>query len=709
MQERRENLSYVFSIVSVSAILFLSLLFSNKYLTSASCRSQDPRACIQTSLGKNQLPASLSGSLDQLQAENFFQMVAPVEKNSSAESGQESSEIKVGSLNAGPRKRVLNWRLEVILGSSVLSLILLVVFFLAATVSAYGPLNLSLQKIELFSSSFVFALGLLIALAVINYGVFGSKLFEKRISLIFVTTSAALSLFVVSYGIFDYYYPQLADFSANFSPVTYPIVQEYLGKTLLIESKSHYGLHPYFMQLFLYVFPANVLTLSASLDFLALLSLASLALFLFGIIQNKLLALLGFIAVVFVQFFATGWWPEESAVTFQYESIRLLFPCLLLSFLLFFFRNPTSKKYYAGLIFFSYATLWNLDTGIPVFVTALVMTGYEKLKNDFRIKLVVTHLIQSFGILACVWSTLFLFLRLKSGQWPDLTLLTYGQSAALNFGYAMLPMQAVGIWWMPIFVYVIGLVTGINNFVTRQFTLQNSSALAATVLGVGLFTYFLGRSHDHNISHCAYPAIILLTIFADKFCKNFSKEDLTYFLPKNRTGLFLFSLPLLFISYLSSAFWFNLFSSPDLKEKFIIQKFSAESRKSKPDWALESDFIKQHINADSSFARDDILLLDLSDKEYFFSLELRAKSPLNMVNIRHMFYEEDLQGIHEVIKSAGKEWVILIPSRYKENFKLMSVEEVGDLQMLLTKHYHIHARMKIDKGDAVIIYKKLNS
>jgi hypothetical protein len=568
-------------------------------------------------------------------------------------------------------------------------------------------LSSSYQKLELYSSPFVIILGLLIALSTMCYSAFRSELVEKKISLLFILSAISLSLFISSCTLFDEY--SLEKYSINFSPVVYPIIQTFLGKAPLIDLKSLYGLHPYFLQIFLYLFPAKILTLSFVLAALLLISLLSIAFCLFCVIRNKLVALIGFIAIIYLQNFTNNWWPEPTAIAFQYEPIRLLFPSLLLSFLCLFFKNPTPRKYYGALIFFSFSTLWNLDTGIPTFLTLVIILGYEKFflnkKEGFSVTGAAKHLAKSLGILAAIWFIFLISLKIKYGQWPEISWLFYGQSAAFDFGYAMMPMY-LGIWVMSVLIYATGFVMSSDNFFKKRHSLQDNFILVLTILGLGLFTYFIGRSHSSNVLHCGYPAAILLTIFVDKFCASFGKKDFIFFLPKFKTDTLIFALPLLLISYLSSAFLFNSFSFSKLQDNLISSRFSSNSYQIKPYWVQEADFIKEHINnIDPAAISDDSLIISLGDQDYYFALELRSKFPFSFANLRHMFYEEELNELYHSIEIRRSRFVILI-SKPKEIFPILSNEEMANLEKKLLSNYQVLAKLQIDQENSVTIYKK---
>jgi len=632
LREKRENLSYVFSVFLAAGIVFLSMFFLTKYLTPF--------------------------------------------------------------LNSGKEKHLC---LGVIF-FSILSL-----FFVAKLIFEFNEqVLLYPENISMPSALIMTFLGFLISNLIINYQISQTPKTQRAVKIIFVIVALVLPFFIVSYWIFDDYAVSTDGYSVNFNPVAYPIIQQYLGNELLVNFKSLYGLHPYFMQIFLYIFPATILTLSIAIASLFLVALLSLAYFVFNIIENKLLAFAGFLALIYMQNFAIDGRFVRDGIAFQYEAIRLFFPALLLSFLYFFYQKPSEKKYYFGLIFFALATIWNLDSGIPTFLTLVIAMGYERLKDKFDWKFLLTHLTKSLAILSAVWLTLIFYIKIKYGEFPHLSWIAYGQSAALDFGYAMLPILDKGAWRIVVLIYVIGLVFSIYNFFTKKHSLQNSAMLFLTVLGIGLFTYFLGRSHISNIMHCAYPALILLIIFADKFCKNLVTKKFIWPNQLSRIDIVLYSLPLLIISYLSAVLFFELAHNKALKDDFILSKFPHSVQ---PYWISELNFIKQHIPASDAKVRDDILLLPINDQEYYFSLELRAKSPLSLVNIRHAFYQEDLDLIYSAIKSAEKKWAIFMLPKDGEAF-ILSPQEIENILKLLNESYSIKAQMPIGQNGRVIIFEK---
>lgn len=535
---------------------------------------------------------------------------------------------------------------------------------------------------EIYSSGRIIICTFLMASSAMLYRFFFKEYSRKITEKVLAVLVLILAIFICSYSLFDEY--NIEPFSGNLSPIIYPVIQVFLGKMPLIDLKVLYGLYPIFLQPVFHLFGLTLFSLSMILASLLLIALLSIAFCLFSIIKNKLIAFITFVAILYFLFPASTWWPEPGAVIFQYEPIRLLFPSLLLVFLCLFFKKPTRLKYYSSLIFFALGTMWNLDVGIATFITLVVILCYEK----FSLKSAAIHLVIACGILVLVWGLFFIFLKLEYQQPINFASMLYGQKAAQEFGYAAIAIPRVGLWYIEVLVYLTGYVFTIHNFLNKKYSLQDNFIAVTTLLGTGLFIYFIFRSHDSNLFHSCYPALILLAIFADKFISSFNSK-------KFKPELLLFSLPLLFLCYFASAFFLNISSNKALLE---VNKKTKEY----PSWKREIDFVKTHIPASPAMVRDDILFLSLNSMEYYFALEFHARFPKDFVNIIHLFYQEEFDELFGEIADGKSRWLILSESSRSGNNPLaFSDKEILLLKNHILKYYKISSQMP-----GLIIYEK---
>jgi hypothetical protein len=94
------------------------------------------------------------------------------------------------------------------------------------------------------------------------------------------------------------------------------------------------------------------------------------------------------------------------------------------------------------------------------------------------------------------------------------------------YGFFLLPMPSIHPWNMVVLFYVIGLFISISHLIdvsSHQGTIHRNEKdpvtkliFALSILGVGLFVYYVGRSHNYNLIWVSWPMLILATIFTDQ-------------------------------------------------------------------------------------------------------------------------------------------------------------------------------------------------
>jgi hypothetical protein len=226
--------------------------------------------------------------------------------------------------------------------------------------------------------------------------------------------------------------------------------------------------------------------------------------------------------------------------------------------------------------------------------------------------------------------------------------------------------------------------------------------LVLTLLGIGIFTYFIGRSHNSNIFHTSYPALMLLAIFADKFCAKFIRQNFVFFLPKIKSEALFLGFPLIFLCYFSAVGFFQIYNNKSMRENFIVQKFKSDPN---PYWIKQIEFIKNRIpESTEKTPRSDILILQSNNLDYYFALELRAKFPLNYANLLHMFYKKEYEELLEEILAKREKWVVW--SQANERNFIFSSKEIAEIKKLLQKNYKI-LDQTIDEKAELIIYERM--
>lgn len=308
-------------------------------------------------------------------------------------------------------------------------------------------------------------------------------------------------------------------FSAfHLNPIFYPISQVIAGKMLLIDVTSLYGLLPLFLAPIFKIIGFGLFKFSLVMGIILCCSYIFLFMFMRKSIDNYILLYSGFLGVVFYSYLTFS--PMSPGYYFQYWPIRLLFPAIFLFIAALYFKEERRSLYYISFFLCALAVLWNLDSGIIVFLSwVIVLTYHEFSKNSSLItKFLKTgsHILYALLSLVMVISVFYLYTHISSGQWPDISLLLQYQKMFLS-GYFMIPMLSPPhAWNLVILTYLTGLLLSVAALINKNVDYRNKLIFALSILGIGLFSYYEGRSHDLTLFGPSYPAFILVAIFADK-------------------------------------------------------------------------------------------------------------------------------------------------------------------------------------------------
>jgi hypothetical protein len=130
---------------------------------------------------------------------------------------------------------------------------------------------------------------------------------------------------------------------------------------------------------------------------------------------------------------------------------------------------------------------------------------------------VIWSLLTGSCIPVAVVATFFLYLSIKSGGEIHLRDLVKYQTIFYSAGFCMLPMPLSPHPWMAVLgLYLFGLIGGIFAHVRRRRSLAWDAMLYLSVVGLGLFTYYQGRSHDVVLTFVVWPAIVIAFVLADR-------------------------------------------------------------------------------------------------------------------------------------------------------------------------------------------------
>lgn len=315
----------------------------------------------------------------------------------------------------------------------------------------------------------------------------------------------------------------------HFGPVAYSIQQATHGKTCLVDLPAQYGAYSLFLEPVFQLVPPNIANVTAVLSVLyfaccvLLLSTARLCTetspgrTFFSSRNGNLPTLL---AVLFILSIGSAFAYIDPY--FQYCPIRVIQPLLTLWLLAVYYRRRWKPLLYLLPVQVSLAVFWNLDTGLVALLACLLSLSYDTMLSvgPDRPRRLIVALLKRWGIAGLILGGILgagvLYLYLRSGRMPDFASISQYQRLFYLSGFFMLPMPVFGLWNLVALIYATGLLYACAAFFNRHDSYSARMILSLSVMGIGLFAYYQGRSHPGCLAACSYPAILLTAVFCDR-------------------------------------------------------------------------------------------------------------------------------------------------------------------------------------------------
>lgn len=410
-------------------------------------------------------------------------------------------------------------------------------------------------------------------------------------SLTVLCTTLLAAMFVINIATPATYFGWMEHFNAVF----YSLDQVIKGKTLLVNITNQYGLYPHFLEPVFLLIGFNVLTFTATLSFLTLVSHIFLYVFIYRATNSHLVSALALIAIMYIRFYlfifwGTGFWGSGDSY-FQYNPIRLFFPCLLLYLAQIYLNKKSDVLCIVVSILASVSILWNVDSGVIVFSAWILMLIYEharcrslqELNWGSIFKIVIGNLLILSGVLLIY----ALFMYERSGNWIDIYQLFKYQRIFYTGGFFMMHMPVFNSWNIIFGIYLLGFVYAIQALLRKKQDIHDTEIFLSSIIGIGIFSYYQGRSHDYNLLTVSYPAIVLIALAAGRreiFLLKFSHQFFTYYC--SIFSLLFFNV--LFIASIPAAF-----VAVEERVNLVFNSFKNDDGKM-PNIRIASDFIEKN-------------------------------------------------------------------------------------------------------------------
>ncbi len=407
---------------------------------------------------------------------------------------------------------------------------------------------------------------------------------------------------VVSFRVYDIHHVDDSfSMAVHLEAILYSISQVAAGKSVLGNLPAQYGLYAEFLKpIFLYFRP-SVLNFTISMAVIEITCLFLIMKICFSSIKSNVLLVLCMLSLFSL---AGLTWFAPIEPYFQYFPIRFIFPALAST--VYFFTSKKMNLTYGMLLGFiaGIAVFFNLDSGVPVFGSLAISLFATVIftKDKYR-RSAINNIGLFFASFLFTSLIIILYMKIKIGSTVHWDYLIKYQLYFFIDGAYMLPLPKTSYLWI---LVVTTYIFGISNYIFYKKNNKNFKdadfILFLSVLGLGLLSYYMGRSHIITLLLCMWPSILIALIMSDRTLRavNFG------ILP---SGYRYLALPVIFLTiFFSCTFVFKIPVLTDaMNENFHLETAHIETKETN-----SIRFIKDHVDN-----RDSVVIIAPHQAAYY--------------------------------------------------------------------------------------------
>jgi hypothetical protein len=393
-----------------------------------------------------------------------------------------------------------------------------------------------------------------------------------------------LSMVIMNTYNFPYTYENKYDFNA----VYYSMTQVYAGTPMLIDGFINtYGLYPHFLNLIFKFIGLSVLSFTAVLSILLGITFTLNFFFLKRFISNKIILFLGILSIIYFPYLSHNFLLLNFDSTFAFFPIRYIIPSTLLFLTGIYINKKSNVIYWITSIVMCVCILWNPEIGSVCYITWVFINVYYDFYDEekkINIKKMLFHIIVGILLLLTVFNLYKLIIFITYGAVPNMSSLFTFMFMIGNLGFGNLPMKLIHPWNILVIVYIISFLYPIKKFLQKDITPKAVIILLVSVLGLGFFLYFLGRSHNFQLLNASVTCFILLALLGDLLWAKLKTSNI----------LALNLLFVIFIYLISFSFFEIVSKTKKINELFYQKKDKIKGREEENRIKSNEQFILKH-------------------------------------------------------------------------------------------------------------------
>lgn len=382
-------------------------------------------------------------------------------------------------------------------------------------------------------------------------------------------------------------FEQIKYISHHVDAYYYPLLKISSGLTPYIDFTPLYGCYSYVFALLQNIFNnSSFMFFSIINAILVALVLTNLAIVISKNIKNKAVAFVTTMAMIFLMIIYS--FIKNKGPYIQYMPHRVLFNSIILLLINIYlkYRNTNKKAVLQilGFLISAFAIFWNIETGIIVLIVWTAFLGYEvlffnSLKNKNTYISIAKILVMAIISLATAYFMVAIISYIRTGTLVSMKNMLASQLLFYQDGFNMIKMHLGKPWMILIYTYLIGLAITLRKlyFINPEKRIlfnKYSMIFTLSILGIGVFSYYQGRSHDDVFASVTYPGIILIGIFTDILLKRISISKTKKIQIAN---IVIVSINIMFLSLLAMSTISSLISNKDIHFHMNKKQLSSET------------------------------------------------------------------------------------------------------------------------------------
>jgi hypothetical protein len=358
---------------------------------------------------------------------------------------------------------------------------------------------------------------------------------QKKISCLCLILCILSAIFISSLYVRKVYGFNYWEFY-NFDAYYYPVFEVFYGKILAVDFHNNYGFYPYILApIFKLTGSITIFKFSIATAIMIFMILLSFLYVIWTNTRNKIICLIGYLALLCCYFIL----PLQLTHRFYHAYLphRVLFPAIIILIGNLYLNTPRKKIWVViGFVITCLSVVWNFDTGFVVAGSwCLFLLYVNAIKYSLKDSRFYAQAFKYVGLSILSIAFAFLFIigvtYFKSGSLIAIHSLFFSQSVFYKYGFYMEPMPRYHIWIALVFIYVIGLIISLRKIALADIHADGLSSKQASVYfllsvtGMGIFSYYQGRSLDPVFLAVVWPGIIMAVLLTQHF---FDKAMLIY-------------------------------------------------------------------------------------------------------------------------------------------------------------------------------------